>query len=277
MVEVLRIDSSNIGRIAADYELNGLPLPAYLRAAQLPWINHHYPYAHALLEGRRFLGWVQSFYADRVLDGRTTTICNLSSWWVMEEHRSASMRLMFAALRDAGDIPCTAHTPSGLAAQISTAMKFHVSDTERFGLPVPQDGPEAVGDADQVFVAIGPDAKKVFNDHRGMDIHHCLVRDGERSCYFVYLTRERFDLQVADLLYLDGDVEALSGRWRPPAGSKLAACQRLLVDRRFFGDRPPQAELINPFNPRFYKGPAELRPKIDYMYGEIPFYVVSLL
>jgi hypothetical protein len=277
VTEVFRIHSGNIARVEAEHELNGLPLPAYRRAAQLPWIDHSRPYAHALLDGGRFHGWVHSFYADRVIGGRHTTVLNLSAWWVSEEYRAQSLRLMFAALHDAGDTPVTILTPSGLAAQIYAGMKFRVMDTDRFAVPIPQGGPAAEGDPETVFLHLQPRSKKVFNDHRGFPIHHCRIAVDERACYFVYIARERFDLQVADILYLDGDLELLSGDWTPPAGSPLQACSRLLLDRRFFGGREPWGEPMNPFNPRLYRGPPELRPELDFMYSEVPLYASFLM
>lgn len=277
-IDILRIDSSNIADISENFDINGLPLPQYLATIRLSWINHKYPYAYALLKSGRFLGWLQAIYADRRLNGQPTTICNLSSWFVLEEFRSESLRLLMAAIKDAGDIPLTAHTPSNLAATIYKALRFHVTDSERFGLPLDRRGGKAaMAEPERIFLFLSSEAKKVFNDHRGLDIQHCMIRHSESSLYFCYKIRQRFDFVVADMLYADGDIDLWFGDWMPPDGSKLAQCQLLLIDRRFLSGRRPDLELVNPFAPRFYRGPQDLGPRLDFMYSEVPLYLPNMM
>lgn len=280
-MELLRIDSGNIAALRENGTVQGLPWGQLMATTRPPWIDHSRPYAYALLKNGVCIGSLLTIYAIRVLDGHKITVCNLSTWYVDPEHRQHSMRLLLAALQDARGIPVTVLTPSGVATQIYQALRFRVADSERLGIPLndhPSDAALRVEtNPDSVFLALSPQDKQVFNDHRGFNLQHCRIEGEGNSCYFVYGTRERFEKRVADLLYASGDSELLLKPWQAPEGSPLRACDTLLVDRRVLGDGDVGLPCTNPFNPRLYFGPPALGPKLDFLYSEVPIFNSSLM
>ncbi len=276
--EIVTLNSNNAGEFLQRHERGGLPWPAYLRTMSQPWIDHRRPYAYVLLDERRCVGWMQTIYALVPIRGRNELICNLSGWWVDEPYRTGSMAIMVAAIRDARDVAITALTPSGDATRIYDMLRFARLDVERWALPVHGRGSSTKvhTDPEEIFLRLSPADKAIFNDHRGLALNHFLIEDGSRYCYFPYLTRMRFE-QVADVLYFGGVSDLVLGSWAAPAGCPLAECASLLIDKRFLAAPDLDLPLQNPFNPRFYRGPADLRADLSFMYSEIPLYSASLI
>jgi hypothetical protein len=88
---------------------------------------------------------------------------------------------------------------------------------------------------------------------------------------------ERLNQQVADIIFLAGEVDLLLEEWYPAAATPLRGCDFLHVDCRYFGDRSVNLSRGRMWGTRMFRGPVELRNKLSMLYSEVPIYHPFLL
>jgi hypothetical protein len=279
MSEVIRVESSNVKELIEGLDWAHVGQDAYLRTIRLPWIDHERPYLYVLVNGKTVVGAIQTIYAHRHFAGGACTVGNLSTWWVKEEFRSHSLRLLSRMRADVGGIPVTALTASPVAILAYRSLGFTTVDDQRFSIDLShKQGDEANDDALSIFLQANPIEKQIANDHAMFDVHHLQVERGGSRCRLIYRIRDRDGVVVADALSVRGDPTPLLGPWRPPRDSKLAHARVLLIDKRFFRDEPSGLPLFNPEfpRPRMLLGPSHLGPEVDYLYSEVCVHQSSL-
>lgn len=281
MIEVVRVDHTNWRGFTSAYEVNGAPIAAWRRTLAQPWVDPSKPIAYVLVDGRKCVGWLQTIYADtRFGDGEPPTlICSLSGWYVHEDYRFNSLKLILGAMNDADTTPMTVFTASHTAARIYTGLRWHLLDKDRWTIPLSDraGGPILVDDVEAIFDRLSPGEQRVVNDHRAHNLNHAMITAGDRYCYYSYLVHERLNQQVADILYLAGESDLLLEQWQPKPATPLASCAILNVDSRYFGDRPVNLPRGDMWGARMFHGPIELRSKLSMLYSEVPIYHPFLL
>jgi peptidoglycan/xylan/chitin deacetylase (PgdA/CDA1 family) len=280
-VEIVRVESSNWSNFSTTYDINGAPVPQWRHTISQPWVDTSRPIAYALSVGRKLVGWLQTIYADtRFSDGAPPTlVCSLSGWYVEEEHRASSLKLILAAMNDAGSVPMTVFTASHTAAKIYKGLRWHLLDNERWTFPLTgrTNGPALVEDADIIFDLLAPADQRILNDHRANGLNHAMIIRGERYCYFSYLTHKRLESLVADIVFLTGDISLLLDDWHVSVTTVLAKCQSLFVDCRYLNGLEHSLHRTDMWGARMFRGPDELKDKLSMLYSEVPLYRPFLL
>jgi peptidoglycan/xylan/chitin deacetylase (PgdA/CDA1 family) len=281
MTEVVCVDHTNWARFTSMFEVNGAPVLGWRRTLAQPWVDPSRPVAYVLVEDRKCVGWLQTIYADtRFGDGAPPTlICSLSGWYVREDQRSHSLKLLLRAMSDADTTPMTVFTASKNVTKIYTALHWHLLDNERWTISLAErtDGPVLIDDIAAVFDRLTPGEQRVMNDHRANKLNHAMIALDDRYCYFAYLVHERLNQQVADIIFLAGEVDLLLEEWYPAAATPLRGCDFLHVDCRYFGDRSVNLSRGRMWGTRMFRGPVELRNKLSMLYSEVPIYHPFLL
>src|SRR5271167_4848471 len=84
-----------------------------------------------LRSGNRIVGFLGAIYAVRLLAGQTVKVCNLSTWYVEQEFRWASMKLLYAVLSQKEYI-ITNFTASPGVRRVMEALGFKTIDHQKF-------------------------------------------------------------------------------------------------------------------------------------------------
>lgn len=82
----------------------------------------------------RVVGVFCAIYSDQTLAGRTERFCNPHSWVVLEAHRSSSLSLVLALIRQRG-YHFTMFTPNPKVAQVFMGLRFKLLDDRLLYLP----------------------------------------------------------------------------------------------------------------------------------------------
>lgn len=202
-------------------------------------------------------------------------VCNLAAFCVLEEHRSRSLLLLRALLRQK-DWVITDLSPSGVVPALNERLGFeHLDASTRLVLNTPRlrrTGRLSTDPAVLGSVLHGADAT-VFADHRHAPAaHHVLVQDEHGHGYFVFRRDRRKRLPLfASPLYAGGDPGALQRMWPAVAGHLLAqGLPAVLAERRVLGFTPtgPGRDLEQP-RPKMSRG--HLPPDVasDHLYSEL--------
>ena len=234
---------------------------------------------YALYDGAKAVGFIGTIFCKRRLAGRDERICSLSSWIVLPEHRSSSLKLVTAIL-DLRDCTILNPTPSPVSYEIFHKMGFVPLESERLILPPLPGVHEAARSLRASFTRSRADLEReltgelraLYDDLSSCTVaQHVLLRKGTRSCYLVATPIHKRGIPFAELQYASD----LDFFWehRIVAHAALVQTTRataLWVDKRFAGRRrTPVAKRWS--CPRLYRPVRkEITPEmIDGLYSEM--------
>lgn len=173
-------------------------------------------YCGYVLETDRIVGFLGLLFTQRMLEGSPQKFCELHSWYVEEEFRNESMRLLLPVL-SMRNTTLLNYTPTQSVYDIS--LKFGFEDLETkllLAYPIPSirslDFRHSVSSAKhEISAQLSGESKVIFNDHIDIPCMHLLVRrrGTDRTCYLILKTLRR--------------------RWFEPFGRVL-----YVSDRQFF-------------------------------------------
>src|ERR1700730_9818285 len=108
-----------------------------------PWKTAEFPYGYALMDGKQIRGFLGTVFARRIINGKSTIFCNISTWVVDESYRASlgnagrglEKRLVEPVLAHK-DVVVTALSPNVLSAKSCESMGFKHLDSEQVVIPV---------------------------------------------------------------------------------------------------------------------------------------------
>lgn len=210
-----------------------------------------------------------------IRSGGAVRVCNLAAFCVLEEHRSRSLLLLRALLRQK-DWVMTDLSPSGVVPALNERLGFeHLDTSTRLVLNRPRlSRRNRISTDPAVLQAVlrGADAT-VFADHRhAAAARHLLVQDEHGHGYLVFRRDRRKRLPLfASPLYAGGDPGALRRMW--PAVSAHLLAQGLpatLAEKRVLGFTPsgPGRDLEQP-RPKMSRGTLPPEAASNSLYSEL--------
>jgi hypothetical protein len=248
----------------------------WARAMRVPWKVDAPNHGFMLVDGDRVLGAYLAFYADREIDGRTESFCNLGAWCVLPEHRLYGVRLLKALLAQPG-YHFTDLSPSGAVVSINSRLGFEFLDTTTAlmaNLPWPSlPGRRTVsGDPAMLERALTGDQLEIYRDHADAGAaHHLLLSDGGGSCYVIFRRDRRKGLPLfASILYVSNP--DVFRRMTRQLGRHLLLRHGIpatLVEPRVTGHRPAGSVLLRAPRRKMFRSPRLAAQQIDYLYSEL--------
>lgn len=273
--EIRAEDTERVGIFLHTHLNRRVPASSWAALVQPPWDavcpNHGFQLVEA---DDRIVGAYIAVYSTR--EPSEPVVCNLAAFCVLEEHRSHSLRLVRALLRQKGYL-FTDLSPSGSVPAMNERLGFQHLDTATrlvVNVPRPRRGLEVNDDpATLREVLAGTDAVVYRHHEHAPAARHALVVSGDAYAYLMYRRDRRKRLPVfASPLYVGGSTPLLETAW-PAVASHLMrrGLPVTLAERRVLGFAPtgPGHELARP-RPKMYRaGAGAPEPTVDYLYSEL--------
>lgn len=242
------------------------------------WLPGNESFGVRLLADGELAGYLGASYSLRPVEGRLERFCAIAPWFVKEEHRSHSLKMLFKLLADK-DMTYVNYTPSRPMFKLFTGLGFAKLDEAKLlilpllNLPWLRPGRgRLITDPSKVRDALTGDDLKIFDDHVGTRCRHLAIVDGDRVCYIAagrrILRKATFSeiLHVSEPALLASQIERIV--WllcRHFRAVGVAADERLLAGAtvrtiRYRLNSPP-----------VFKSKHLNRTQIDNMWGELAF------
>jgi acetyltransferase (GNAT) family protein len=232
-----------------------------------PWRPADAPdFGRVLERGGEIVGYLGATYVDRVIGGERLRLCNMSSWYLMREHRGQghgrSMVLDLACDPDMTYTDVTA-TPQ-VHGMLLAHAGFAVLDAERWILRPDR------GRAGGAVLGEAADSPELRH-HRGMKDVRFLRAGiaGEECTLAVQVKKMGEDVAYHQVLYADAP-EVLGRHAGAIANALLPEGPAVLaIDRRLVPARPADAACEAIPQPRLFKSRRLGRERIDNLYTEV--------
>lgn len=277
MVSVREIQADDGDRIGAflHAHLNPrVPSDAWRALVVPPWGDVGPNHGFQLVDDREQV--VGAYLAVYSAGTNRPAVCNLAAFCVLEEHRSHSLRLVRALLRQKGYL-FTDLSPSGAVPSMNERLGFrHLDTAARLVVNMPHPGRRAVVTDDSSVLTetlVGHDAV-VHRDHlQAGAARHALVVDGGEYAYLLYRRDRRKRLPVfASPLHVGGSAAVLERHW-PAVATHLAkrGFVATLAERRVLGFTPAGLgrDLHRPRPKMYLERGGVAEPAVDYLYSEL--------
>jgi hypothetical protein len=232
----------------------------------------------ALRDGDQTVGFIGMIFSRRWINGRVEKFCNLTSWFVREEHRVRAVSLLLPLVRMRG-YTITDLTPSLAVYQIQRKVGF--KDLDAYGrilLPFGRRfcGPkhsqvQTTHAADEIRQTLSAEHRKILDDHLEYQCEHFLLPAGNRYCYIVYSKHKRKKLPFVYIHYIS-DPELFEQTYhtiRSAIMSHARACFAVIDSRLVAGLKLPVSFCLPYRTPKQYLS-CNLKPaQIDNLYSEL--------
>ena len=232
----------------------------------------------ALKDDNQTVGFIGLIFSCRWINGRAEKFCNLTSWFVREEHRARAVALLLPLVR-MRDYTITDLTPSHTVYEIQRKLGFKDLDANgRILLPFGRgiSGPKQLAvqmshAAAEIRQKLSTEHLKIFDDHLDYQCAHFLLSAGKRYCYVIYSKHQRKRLPFVYIHYIS-DPE-LFGQTYNKIRSAIMFHARVLfavIDSRLVAGLKLPVSFCLPYRtPRQYLS-SNLKPaQIDNLYSEL--------
>ena len=233
-----------------------------------PWRPADAPdFGRVLEAGGAVVGYLGATYVDRLLDGERARICNMSSWYLLREHRGQGHGR--AMVLDLASDPEVTYTDVTATPQVQAMLLAHagfaVLDEERWILR---------RDREQEGRAVLSEAKAETPEVT----HHLGLRDvriqraevaGEACTLALQVKKKGEDIAYHQVLHVDAP-EVLARHAGAIAAAMLPEGPAVLaIDRRLVPAQPVGAKSEPIAQPRLYKSSRLTPDRIDNLYTEV--------
>jgi hypothetical protein len=147
-----------------------------------------------LRDNGQIVGGIGAIYAKRLVHGKPERFCNITSWCVLDQYRSQSMRLALA-LTSQPDFHFTDLSPTEVVSKTLQFLKFKPMNERQAvfpNLPWPFGfvaGAHVITDPNEIEHVLSPDEKKAYTDHKHLSwLNHLAVGRSGAYCHVVYKT-----------------------------------------------------------------------------------------
>lgn len=278
-VELRAIGAEDAAAVCAflHAELNPrIPVERWAALFTTPWTTDAPNHGFLLEVSGRIVGAYLGVYADRVLAGTATRVCNLAAFCVVEEHRAHSLRLVRAMIGQRGFV-FTDLSPSGNVIALNERLGFeHLDTATSLTVNLPRVAPRGIrisSDVDVAEATVTGDDARLLRDHRAARaVRHVSIRSGGGHAYLMVRKVRRKGLPVfATVLHAGGDRELLSRTW-PAVGAHLLArhgALATLVERRVLPDVYGRGRALARPRPKMFRAKNVPAAEIDDLYSEL--------
>lgn len=263
------------------FDIKGLSREDWQRLLECNWSSRHDHFGYVLMEGDEVVGFLGTFFYERIIDGTTCHLCNLFCWYVLEKYRKQSLMLILAVL-NLKDTTITSLTPSREAGLILERFKFVPLESSvkifsvfsAFGSSI---SGTVVTDTELIRARLSRNELSLFEDHSlpGSCNHLVFEPSGDKDspCYVVYNTVRKKRISFTQVYYVsDPDIFSKSFPRIQRFFFKTNHCLFTVIDKRLLLDRNPALGFDYTLRyPRLYRT-SDLTPqKVDNLYTELLF------
>jgi hypothetical protein len=248
----------------------------WARALGPPWAVDRANAGFMLLDGKAVVGVLLAFYADRTVDGRSESFCNLGAWCVLPEYRFHSLRLLKAALAQEG-YHFTDLSPNSHVVGIITKLGFRFLDTTTAllpNIPWPTLPGRTTISSDPALIErtlTGRDLQ-LYRDHAGTNAarHLVLIRDDE-WCYVIFRKDRRKQIPLFVTVLYVSNVELFRRMVRPLCRHMLFhhRAAATLGEHRNLGYRPRFGFTVETQRRKMFRSDTLEPAQIDDLYSEL--------
>jgi len=278
MLEVCDVFEADFPRIHQELLVRldpSVPQSRWERLFRPPWRDPSRPVGVTLQDGRRPVGFLALLFAPPRPGDSGSTICNLSSWIVLDEYRGSSLRLLAPVLSHP-DWTVTNLTPTDEVGRLFQRLGFRPLETHRCLLPLRPD---------RLFrSAGGVEARALDSSDPGEleDAHRWVVEQhGEMARYLALESRASRGLVVYGLGHVRGLPAVRLHHVSNPELFRegLDAVHRLLLrkhgacmlvfDRRILGRATPAGTIHRPLPvPRLFRSRDRTEADLTELFSE---------
>ncbi len=258
----------------ADYR----PPPSKTPLRERNWLPGNDDFGVCLMADGQLAGYLGASYSIRPVDGVPERFCAIAPWFVKEEHRSQSLRMLFKLLADKNTTYVN-YTPSRPMFKLFTGLGFAALDEAKLLIPplfnlagLRPWRSRLISEPTEVRRALTGDELKLFDDHVGTRSRHLAIVEGDRVCHVAVGRRLLRDIPFAEFLHvsepdllgpqIERIVWLLCRHFRAVA---VATDERLVAGARLHSIR----YRLN--SPPVFKSGRVSREKIDNMWSELAF------
>lgn len=278
MIRLAPIGAADTDRVAAflrEQMERPWSLDLWRQAIEPVWPDAGPNRGFQLLDGERVVGAYVAYYAERQVGHKTERTCNLGTWAVHPDHRTAGLRLLRELLSQE-DCSFTDLTPNPAVQRINAKLGFEPLGTEAVVVPnlpwPPRPGRGTISSDPAVLEReLSGSELRSYRDHAAAPtVRHLLLSQGEERCYVALRRDVRRRLPVCTLLHVGNPalLERMAGTF----------ARHLLLRHRavaHVADGPiapayrPRISLRKARSWRTYRSD-RLRPdQLDYLYSEL--------
>ncbi len=240
----------------------------------------HDHFGYVLLDGDSVVGFLGAFFAERNIDGKLCSICNLFCWHVLEDYRRESL-LLLRPILNLQNTTITALTSSLGATVIYKRFKFKELEAQVKIFPfMPslslRTDIEYLTDPDLIQSRLLiEEEKKIVTDHTFPSCCHLLLADRRTGeyCYLVYNRVRKKGLHFTQVCFISNKdlfVKIFARlQWYFLRRNRTLFT---IVDKRLIGDSKPGPGYSYSLRyPRLYHSDTLQPEQIDNLYSELLF------
>lgn len=243
------------------------------------WLAGHDDFGVCLLADGVLAGYLGASYSMRPIDGVARRFCAIAPWFVQEEYRSQSLRMLFKLVADKHTTYVN-YTPSRPMFKLFTGLGFAPLEQAKLLVPplfsLPGLRPwrsRLVSDPREVRTLLAGDERRIFDDHVGTRSRHLAIVEGDRVCHLVAGRRMLRNRPFADFLHVS-DPGLLAPQMERIVWLLCRHFRAVAVsaDERLVAGAGLRAMRYRLNSPAVFKTPDGLRPaQIDNLWSELAF------
>ena len=229
-----------------------------------------------LRDDGQIVGGIGAIYAQRQVHGKPERFCNITSWCVLDEHRSQSMRLALA-LTSQPSFHFTDLTPTEVVSKMLQFLKFKPMNERQTvwpNLPWPFSllaGVRVITDSNVIEQVLSPEDAKVYLDHRHLPwLNHMAVGRPGDYCHVVYKKTHLKGLPGAFVLSFSNPAQFV--KYRNAIGNHLLLKKGLVftrVESRLLARVPWPSIELDGFRNKVFHSDTLTEADISNLYTEI--------
>lgn len=248
----------------------------WARALDPPWAVDRPNAGFMLLDGKAVVGVQLAFYADRTVDGRSESFCNLGAWCVLPDYRFHSLRLLKAGLAQEG-YHFTDLSPNTHVVGIISKLGFRFLDTTTAllpNLPWPTLPRRTAISSDPALIErtlTGRDLQ-LYRDHAGTNAaRHLVLTRGDEWCYVVFRKDRRKQIPLFVTVLYVSNVELFRRMVRSLCRYMLFhyRAAATLGEHRNLGYRPRFGFTVETQRRKMFRSVTLEPAQIDDLYSEL--------
>jgi hypothetical protein len=224
----------------------------------------------------RIVGGIGAIYAERQIRGNLERFCNITSWCVLDEYRTQSMRLAISLTSQPG-FHFTDLTPTEVVSKTLQFLKFKPMNERQAVWPNPPwpfsllAGVRVITDANTIEQVLSPEDARAWLDHKHLPWlkHLAIGRPGD-FCHVVYKKTHLKGLPGAFILGFSKP-EALI-KYRFALGNHLLFKDGLIftrVESRLLPRTPWPAIELSGYRNKVFRSETLTEADISNLYTEI--------
>lgn len=248
---------------------------AWMESMQQAWADEAPNHGMHLRHDGAVVGVLCAIYSDQIIDGRPERVCNPHSWVVLEPHRSQSIGLLLALLRQRG-YHFTMFTPNPKVAQVFQGLRFRVLDDRLLYIAhVPElawlrSDTVLEVDRDRIGALLNEDDRRDFEAHRHLPwLEFVAFGDAHERCLVVY-KRGRWKKMACAMISHVSQPPVMARHGHRLRRHLLAAGMPVSrVEARFLPDAPPMTWRTRRDQPKLVSSPHLKDHQVRDLYSEL--------